>query len=218
MLRLCLVCIALMLAIPSAACRADPVEFSYSFNVTPAATISSGTGSVTFSLFSGDSLAVNPGDLVPIQAASLFTTSSASDPADTFHSIYTLSVNVRDALSQQDHDFQFSGLISGTLSHNASQLSARFDGPLSVSHALGNYMYTVSVEPEEALLMPPGSLADVLINANVTVKEIQTQTGGGSNTLDTPEPGTMLLGLLGGPVMYWFRRRSDPHSASQPRG
>ncbi|MGL4551360.1 MAG: PEP-CTERM sorting domain-containing protein [Gemmataceae bacterium] len=197
-----------------AVCRAEPVPFNYSFSISPSQTIAGGTGSVTFSLFGGGALAPEAGETAPLLAASLFTTSSAlADTPDVFSAPYALTVTVQDTGSMESHDFTFSGMLGGTLTATESHVTATFDGPLSAEYTLGGYLYTVSVEPETANLPPPGSLADVLLNANVMATAVQPDGGGGTGggedptVTETPEPATLVLGLLAGPALLLARRR-----------
>jgi hypothetical protein len=196
-----------------AVCKADPVDYSYSFSFSPnPPTLPGGTGSVTFSLFGGGAISTTTGTVTPLQAASLLTTSSATDVPDVFNSPYTLTVTVQDTVSGQAVDFGFDGLLGGTLTTTESTLTASFTGPLSVSHELGGFLYTVSVEPEIANLPTPGSLADVLLNANVLANVIQTNNPDPPDTdppgsANAPEPGTLLLGVVAGAGVMLARRR-----------
>jgi hypothetical protein len=212
MMRQFLSALALVGLLSPAVCRADPVDYSYSFGISPNPTLAGGTGSVTFSLFGGSSISTTTGTVTPLQAASLFTTSSATDVPDQFNAPYSLTVTVHDTASNQSFDFAFAGMLGGTLTTTESTVTATFTGPLSVSHDLGGFQYTVSVEPEVANLPVPGSLADVLLNANVVANLIQTSNPGGGpsdppGTADAPEPGTLVLGLVAGAGMMLARRR-----------
>lgn len=198
------------LLIPAVA-RAETVDFSYSFSISPTQTFASGTGSVTFSLFGGGAITANVGDTTALQAASIFTTSSATDTPDVFSSPYVITMSIKDNTSGQSRDFSFDGMLDGSLTATGSKVSAIFTGPLTVTQTLGSYLYSVSVEPETANLPMPGSLADALLNANVKIMGIPVVVvdppGPGTTVSETPEPTGLVLGLLGGPILYLARRR-----------
>ena len=97
--------------------RAEFVDYSYHWSISPNAVLSGGTGSAAFAL-TGDGPATSlVGDSNPtvIPAATITTSSSASGgAADTFNNPYSIGLRLTDKASGQFADFTFTGFGQGT--------------------------------------------------------------------------------------------------------
>src|SRR3954466_10935865 len=96
--------------------RAEMVTFSYQWTAQPSV-ISGGTGSVALAAVDPGSAPVEVGSSTPafIHGATVTTTSSATDPADSFNTPFSMKLHLTDDASHESKDLTFVGTISGTL-------------------------------------------------------------------------------------------------------
>lgn len=187
--------------------RADFMDWSYHWSITPGPVLTSGTGSVAMALAQDGSGASK------IAAATVTTTSSATDAApDRYNVGYNLTLHLTDNPSKQTGDVTFHGTVAGTVSATSSQLSNTFSDPTTQKVMLGGHLYSVTINPSFLTLAAPGSTTPPQINALVSVSnatgtppppvpQVQTPppsggTGGGGQVQSAPEPSSLALGIL----------------------
>jgi hypothetical protein len=185
------------------------MSWSYHWSVSPAAVLSSGTGSVALALAQDGSGASS------IQAATVTTSSSATNAAPDVYKVgYNLTLQLQDNQSHQSGDLTFHGLLSGTVSATSSHLTNSFSDPTE-KLTLGGHLYSVTLNPSLMTLPPPGSTILPQINAvvsvtNATGQPTPTPAGGSPGPVQsTPEPSSLVLGMLavGGLGVATLRRR-----------
>lgn len=220
--------IAVVAALGQSSARADLIDFSYQWAVTPT-TVASGTGlvSITPEPKGTGQFDTVAGTAAFIPSVAITTTSSATDAAPDLYpgsgtGKFSLALSLTDTASGQTGILTFNGLISGKLSSQTiNTLTATFDTPLSQSLTLGSHQYSVAVD-SFANLPKPGATANVFLSAGVSV------TGGNGPpppppppppTADTPEPSSLVLGgvaLAGFAARRWTRKkgRSLPSGVS----
>src|SRR5262249_23543575 len=128
----------LLVALTFAAGRAGatPTTFDYSFSASPR-TVSSGTGSLTFTIFPrARSMPINFGSESVLLAAQVFPTSTATAPGDTYDSPFTLNLHIKDNENNQG-DLAFSGHVKGNITADTSALHVVFDDPLTKTTPVG---------------------------------------------------------------------------------
>lgn len=182
----------------SRAC-ADMINFSYKWSAEPSAVIPGGTGSVTLAVKpeAMSSAELGSKTAVGIHGADVTTTSSATDIPDSFNTAFAMKLHLTDSKSGKSGNLTFAGTLDGMLTATTSSLKAEFSQPRTQTIILGNYAYTVTIDPSLVALPSPGSQAPAVINAMVTVASV-------------PEPTSLLLGgmgLIGLATGGWYRRR-----------
>jgi hypothetical protein len=187
--------------------RADAIDFSYQWTVQPAILpgLPGSTGSVLFSAAQPGTGQAMLGDITgaTIPGATVTTTSSATNPADSFQGAFSMKLHLTDTLTNQSGDLTFTGSVSGTLTATQSSLTGTFDSPLSQTLTLGGHLYSVTID-ELFHPQPPGSPALVKISSNVTVNNPTKPTS-------TPEPSSLVLGataMLGLAIRRLARSRA----------
>jgi len=168
--------------------RAEMIDFSYSWTALPSSVIPGGTGSATFAVAPDGIASAELGSPTPVlvPGASITTTSSATNPPDSFRTSFSLKLRLTDSTSGQAGDLTFSGSLVGTLTATESQLVSTFTDPLTQSLTLGNHLYSVTIDPTLINLPNPGSSAPALIDARVSVAN--------TTVAKTPEPSSLVLG------------------------
>jgi hypothetical protein len=200
--------VALVVLGATSSLRADFMDWSYHWSITPGPVLTSGTGSVAMGLAQDGSGAGN------IPAATVTTTSSATDAAPDKYSVgYNLTLHLTDNPSNQSGDVTFHGNILGTVSATSSHLTNTFSDPLTQKVTLGGHVYAVTINPSLLTLAAPGSTTPPQINALVSVSDaskgptgpppppvpMTPPPGGGGTPGDVqsaPEPSTLALGML----------------------
>jgi hypothetical protein len=194
--------------------RAESVPFSYYYSMS-SPWVSSGTGSVLFALqnSSGGATSAVADTLSPIfiPAIAISTTSSAGpDHPDSYNQIpFQLDVQLTDGLSGQvaATPLSFTGVIDGNLFSDQSQASLLFDSPLTLSQALGEFTYSLTIQPESFTLPAPVSGAspvEIQVNVHRNIPVIEDPL---PPIKDTPEPTTLALSLTAGSLWWLVRRR-----------
>jgi hypothetical protein len=203
-----LVTTAVLLVLGDGRASAGFVDFSYHWSVTPGSVIPGGTGSVTLALAADGLLTAQTGLPAFIEAATLTTTSSATTPPDVFNAPFALTLDLTDVASSATGTLSFAGTITGLLTANSSTLTSTFSEPVTQTLDLGQYRYSVTIDPIEASLPAPGSQFSTLLDALVTVTEKPTTTPPPGS--DTPEPSSLVLGGVAVALMLTQRgfRRS----------
>ena len=208
--RLALLVTALWMTLGVSRAGAESISFDYAWKATPAAAVSSGTGSVLFSTYSQAGASVTLGGSTVIDAANLTSTSSggivptSTIPfADVYNHAFGLELSLTDTSSGATGMLTFSGKLVGELTTTESTVSANFAGPLTQTLTLGSHVYSVTIDPSSAKVPPPGSTAAGLVDAfvGVTMKD-----NGGPITSTTPEPSSLMLCAAAG-AAYLVRRR-----------
>jgi hypothetical protein len=115
---------------------------------------------------------------------------------------YTLTLYILDVQSGQSGTLQFGGLLNGVVSAFSADVKNQFTGATSGSLLLGTSFYQVQMTTYTPP-GPPGEDAQGAIGAHAQVTVTQI--------LKTPEPSSLLLALLGSPLVgyrAWRRRRA----------
>ncbi|HEY7326762.1 MAG TPA: PEP-CTERM sorting domain-containing protein [Gemmataceae bacterium] len=186
--------------------RADFMDWSYHWSISPAAVLSSGTGSVALAL------AQDGGGASSIPAATVTTTSSATSAAPDVYKVgYNLTLQLKVNHSSQSGDLTFHGLLSGTVTDTTSHLTNSFSSPTTEKLLLAGHLYSVTINPSLMTLAPPGSTIlpqiDALVKVtNSTGRSIGSPTpqvpnppptiGSPGPVQSTPEPSSLVLGIL----------------------
>jgi hypothetical protein len=125
------------------------------------------------------------------------------NPATFTDKGYTLTLFLLDVQSGASGTMDFTGLLNGTISEFTAMVRNQFTGQTTQQLILGDNLYEVSIGP----YTPPGppeasNLGSIGAHARVTVTALHK----------TPEPSTLLLALLGGPIVGYrvWRRRVSP--------
>ncbi len=197
---------AVLVILGSGTARAEIIDFSYQWSVQPAILngLPGSTGSVLLSAAQPGNGQVTLGDPggTTIPGATVTTTSSATNPADSFNAGFTMKVLLTDTATNQSNTLTFNGTVSGTLTTTESKLTGTFNNPLTQTLTLGGHLYSVTIN-ELFHPQPPGSAALVQISAGVTVTNA-------SKPPSTPEPSSLVLGataMLGLAVRRMTRGR-----------
>lgn len=212
-IRMCLVLIVASLCGSSA--RAEYLDWSYRWSISPSPVLSSGTGSVAQALYPA-------GKGQPrILAAAVTTTSEATaQHPDVYNKSFSLTLHMTDLATHRTGNLTFYGTIRGTLSYNSAHLYESFRTTLE-HLVLGRHIYWVRL-PSYVRLMAPGSLvvptyyASVLVEniyppppivhpvvstASITTASIASDARIASAT---PEPSGLVLGSLGAVLLGCF--------------
>jgi hypothetical protein len=183
--------------------RADRVDFSYRWGISPGAVLTGGKGRVSLALaHPGTGTAtLGAADSAVTPAATVTTSSSATalNP-DHFSTTYSLTVHLTDTASGASGDLTYSGATTGTLTATTSSLTNVFATPLTQQLTLGKYVYSLTIDPSPADLPSPGAQATTLLDALVTVTP-------GSQTHGTPEPSSLLLAAVAASLLGLADRR-----------
>ena len=198
--------------------RADPITFSYSWDVDKSV-FTGGTGTVALATETpGTNTPVAPGSPAFVHGARV-TTDSTTAGSDTFSGTFTLTMHLTDDASQAHADLGFTGTVSGTLTPTSADLKINFDNPgpplnspFTRTVTLGNNDYTVTLAPTLGYIMAPSPKGQASIDAQVAVAP-HTQGGGGGTPppTQTPEPASLVLGataVLGFAARRLWQRRS----------
>ena len=142
--------------------RADYMNWSYQWGISPRPVFSSGTGTVAMALGQGGMGSSR------IRAADVTTSSSAlASKPDRFNSSFTLTLHLTDRASHRSGNLTFQGRIIGTLSSTSARLSEII--PASVQRlTLSGHLYWVSL-PNQLMLLPPGASTVPSLMATVRV-------------------------------------------------
>jgi hypothetical protein len=181
--------------LPPGAARAELLDYSYHWSVSPGSVIPAGTGSVMLAL-AGDGSAssqVGAGSPTTIPAVTLTTSSSATTTPDTFNASYALSLHLTDTASGESGDLTFSGTLKGTLTATASTLVNKFGHPFTKHLKLGGHQYFVTIDPGQLNLPAPGAGSPAQVNGLVTIRGNPNPPPG----QQTPEPSALVLAGVG---------------------
>lgn len=130
--------------------RADYMNWSYQWSISPRPVFASGTGTVAMALGRGGMGSSH------ILAAAVTTSSSTSIASpDRFNSSFRLTLHLTDRASHRSGNLTFQGRIIGTLTSTGAHLFETFRTPLQ-HLTLGGHVYWVSLPPHLRLL-PPGA-------------------------------------------------------------
>lgn len=187
---LALVTAALGLTLGGGNVQADVVNFGYHYDISPGAVFPAGTGSVSFALGGDGTVNVTTGVATYLHAAFVSTTSSATNPLDSFNDRpFTFGMKITDTASGQTGTVTFNGVLSGQLGAGSSSLTASFPDGAAGSVGLGGRQYSVALGPSPLPLPAPGSSPgqlDVTVTVTSQPQEPRPTT--------TPEPSTLILG------------------------
>jgi MYXO-CTERM domain-containing protein len=202
--------------------RAEYMNWSYYWSISPAPVLASGTGTVSQALGKGGN-----GSTRLLAAAVTTNSDTSARTPDRFHSYFNLTLHLTDRATHQSGSLTFRGLISGTLTANSAHLTETFLTP--AEHlTLGKHIYWVEL-PKSISLLPPGSPVVPYYYAEVQVENVPTlshpavkaasmmiQTASVATDpapASAPEPSGLVLGglgvvLLGGAGIRRYRRRA----------
>jgi hypothetical protein len=191
------------------AARAEYMDWSYHWSISPAPVLASGTGSVAQALG-------QPGKgSTRILAAAVTTSSDASTRhPDYFYKSFDLTLHLTDRATHQSGSLTFQGRISGTLTATSAHLIESFRTP--IEHLkLGSHIYYVDL-PSRFSLLPPGApvvrdyYATVWVEndppprwhpevkaASIMVVHAASVGGDPPGTASAPEPSSLVLVSLG---------------------
>jgi hypothetical protein len=206
--------LAAVLLLGAGQARAELIDFSYQWTVMPSAVIPGGTGTVTLSTAPDGAGQAELGSSTPtfIPGATVTTTSSATEPPDSFNTPLSMKLHLTDEKTGLSGDLSFSGTIAGQLTATSSTLTSTFDGPVTQELKLANRVYSVSIDPALVSLPAPGATSPGSIDARVSVASrggppFDPPGGGppgggppgggppgGSPPIGAPEPSALLLG------------------------
>ena len=198
--------VALLVLSATTQLRADFMNWTYHWSITPSSVLTSGTGSVMMGLAQDGSKGAST-----IPAATVTTTSSATATPDTYNVGYNLTLHLTDNTTNQSGDLTFHGTVTGTVTATSSHLTNTFSDPTTQTLTLSGHTYSVTINPSLMTLAAPGSTTPPQINALVSVANATggPPTGGPPST-GTPEPTSLTLGCLascGWGLGAWLRRR-----------
>ena len=159
--------VALPLLLAGGRARADYMDWSYHWSISPGPVLASGTGNVALALFRD-----GPG-AATIPAATVSTNSAATAAApDRYNVGYALTLRLTDNPSHQSGDLTFHGTVAGTVTAASSQLTNTFSDPLTQKLALAGHLYSVTVTPT-LLTLPAPNAPPPQISAQVSVGGVQ---------------------------------------------
>ena len=143
------------------------------------------------------------GGFKEIPAATAMVALRADAAGDTFNAPFHLQLTLTDDASGEHHDFLYTANVHGELKPGSAALFADFQQPTTQEFDLGGHAYSVTIAPTTVRLPTLDSNGEATIGARVAVA---------APIMDTPEPGTLLLGGLGlaGFAVRRFVRRRNP--------
>jgi hypothetical protein len=176
--------------------HAEAISWSYNWSRNPAEVLADAPGSGKITLT--DEAKSNVTGDSDIVATNLHTVSSATpEHPDLFtNAAYTLDLQIIDTDSGQSGTVVFHGVFNGTLTATSAHIQNTFLGAVTQVLILGNHMYTTTLGPYSQP-GPPTATQVGSISAHTSVTLIQT----------VPEPGTLLLSLLGAVTLGATRYR-----------
>lgn len=188
--RACALSVAALLLLAGGRARAEIVDPTYSWAISPASVYSSGTGTVSFALVSPGTASVDLGGPAGVLPAAFVTSDSTADGGtpDVFSAAFTLTLTLTDVASGQSADLPYTATLAGELTKTSSSVFATFDGPTTRDALLGTRIYTVSIDPVTALVPFPGSTSPLLLDAFVSAADATPASA------DAPEPSSLALG------------------------
>jgi hypothetical protein len=191
--------------------RADLIDFSYSWTVQPAVITGPPTNSgfvmVSAAPDGNGSYDTTAATATAIPGATITTSSSATNPPDTFNTPFNVTLHLTDTTSGASKDLTFSGTVKGTLTATSASLTSTFSNPLTQTVNLGQNAYTVTIDPTLSNLPGPTSTTPALIDALVTAGH----TGNPPPVTQSPEPSTLALSataILGLAAQMLRKRRA----------
>lgn len=188
------------------AARADYMNWSYHWSISPAPVLSSGTGTVSQALG-------QPGKGASRILAGAVTTSSSAMPQnpDHYNKMFSLTLHLTDWAMHKSGSLTFFGVIRGTLTATGAHLTETFLTPNEYLK-LGNHTYWVEL-PRYLTLMPPGSLVVPTYYAQVrewnvappprvaprpmAASVMMASVEAAPLSASTPEPSSLALGGVG---------------------
>jgi hypothetical protein len=182
-----------LLAASGTRARADFMDWTFDWSMSPSTVMSSGTGTIAWAL--------NPdGPGAATIPVGTITTSSATDgilhPADVYNNPYTLTLTITDTHTNTSNSLTFGGVVQGTLITTKSTLGNTFTDPVTQVLTLAGHDYRVTMSPTFTTLPAPGSPAKGLLNALVVVTD---SSPGGPPPVPSsvPEPASVILAGCG---------------------
>jgi hypothetical protein len=197
------VSVALLLAFAPKV-HADLIPWAYEWSRSPTDIHADAPGTGYISLTDEKhGSAVGDSDIVATNLKTVSTAIAANPDVFTAKS-YALTLTLTDLTSGLSNSIIFSGFISGTLSSANSNLTNTYTGQTTQELVLGNTVFTTTI----GAYTPPGppgssNLGSIGAHSTVKVSHITVET--------LPEPGTLVLSLLGfvavGAGCRWLPRR-----------
>jgi hypothetical protein len=192
--------VALALSLATPAAHADPIQWDYNWSRSPGEILADapGTGKILLT----DEKATHAAGTTDIVATNLTTYSVATDAnPDVFtHKNYTLTLSIKDGDSGLTGMLVFTGYLWGTLTAKSSNIFNQFTGPQVQTLVLGNHLYRVAIGPYSQP-GPPNASNKGSISGHADVS-VSVQT--------LPEPGSLVLAVVGLSLLGLARRRRPP--------
>lgn len=210
--------VLLLLAVGLSPARAEFVEFSYQWSVSPTAVLLGtnpsnitgnglSSGSVAVALAApGTASAELGGGGITVPLATVTTTGSAPEEApDSFATPFKILLDLKDTATGEAASLTFSGSVNGKLTATSSMLTLDFADPLTQHVQLGAREFAVTVGVPSRVLAAPGSgLANDLV---ATVQLLTERDPTGPVVTDSPAPSALVLLLCACPALLRARRR-----------
>jgi hypothetical protein len=182
--------------------HADPIQWSYQWSNSPAEVkATTGTGYIsltdeTLHTVIGDT------DLVATDLQAHSTAPVAQPDVFTAQG-YSLNLYLQDSSGAND-TLTFTGQFDGTLTASSSNIANTFTGQTTQSVTLGDHLYTVTISS----YTPPGPTGEGSTGSIGAHAEVSVQT----IIASLPEPGSLMLSLVGASCLLLVRPTRLPHS------
>jgi hypothetical protein len=174
-------------------CRADFMNWSYSWELSKGPTFTSGNSLVSFALNADTS----PG--ASTIALGNLSSNSTSTATDSFNVPYDMLLTITDKTANTSGTLDFHGSITGNVGPTSSTLKNVFSDP-SQSLTLSGHVYTVTLPGTTSIPAPnssPLSLTGQVVVSLGPIPPVQK----------TPEPSALLLATLALPLLAARARR-----------
>jgi hypothetical protein len=185
--------------------HAEFIHWNYNWSRSPDVVHadSPGTGYIALTDESQHS-AIGNSDIVATNLRT-YSTAPPSAPDRFTNKNYTLNLFLVDQASGKSTTLTFTGILSGTVSSNSSNIKNQFTGQTTQTVALGNNLYTATIGPY-APPSPPGAVnsGSISAHAEVTVQAI---------IANLPEPSSLVLSSLGMCLLgvgWWRQQQRRP--------
>jgi hypothetical protein len=168
--------------------RADYLDWSYDWTMTPGPVFSSGTGQVTFGpLHDRTSWSASPVGIAVALLDVSGVSSAGPELPDGYHFGYDLTLRLTDNREHQSAELVFHGNLTGTYTSEKSTLTNTFTSPLRQHLPLFGDRFDVVLGPTVYPVPPPWGLQTAVVPIEATLWEAD----------HAPEPPGLVLGAVG---------------------